>query len=181
MNWHDVMLGAPEAMVRTLVVGVLAYVALIVLLRISGKRTLSKFNAFDFVVTVAIGSTLATVLLTESVALAQGVVAFAVLLALQFSITWLSVRVHAVHALVKSEPALLVYRGDYCDDALRRERVTRAEVRAAARNQGHATLEGIEAAVLETDGTITFLTDAPDSVASTLQDIDRYPGPSRDG
>ncbi len=181
MNWRDIMLGAPEAMIRTLVVGVLAYVALIVLLRISGKRTLSKFNAFDFVVTIAIGSTLASVLLSESVALSQGVIAFAVLLGLQFIITWLSVRVHAIHSLVKSEPALLVYRGDYCDEALRRERVTRAELRAAARNQGYATLEKIEAAVLETDGTITFVTDAPDGTASTLQDIDRYPGPLDDG
>ena len=47
---------------RTAVVGVLAYVCLIFFLRISGKRTLSKMNAFDFVVTVALGSTLATIL-----------------------------------------------------------------------------------------------------------------------
>lgn len=60
---------------RTLLVGVLAYVALILLLRLSGKRTLAKLNAFDLVVTVAIGSTLATILLSESVALAEGVVA----------------------------------------------------------------------------------------------------------
>jgi len=49
---------------RTLVIGVLAYVMLIVLLRVCGKRTLSKMNAFDFVVTVAMGSTLATILLS---------------------------------------------------------------------------------------------------------------------
>ena len=46
---------------RTLLVGPLAYVALVLLLRISGKRTLTKLNAFDLVVTVALGSTLATV------------------------------------------------------------------------------------------------------------------------
>jgi hypothetical protein len=54
---------------RTLVVGVAAYAGLIVLLRISGKRTLTKMNAFDLVITVALGSTLATVLLTKSMAL----------------------------------------------------------------------------------------------------------------
>ena len=52
-----------------MVVGVLAYVALVFLLRISGKRTLSKMNAFDFVVTVALGSTLATILLSTAVVL----------------------------------------------------------------------------------------------------------------
>ncbi len=85
--------GSWYSLLRILVVGVLAYVALIVLLRVTGKRTLSKMNAFDLVVTVALGSTLATVLLSKDVALADGVVAFALLIGLQFIITWLSVRV----------------------------------------------------------------------------------------
>lgn len=60
-----------EGLLRTLVVGVLAYVSLVVFLRISGKRTLSKMNAFDLVVTVALGSTLATVLAARSAGLAS--------------------------------------------------------------------------------------------------------------
>ncbi|RZJ88157.1 MAG: DUF421 domain-containing protein, partial [Hymenobacter sp.] len=74
-----------ESLVRTLVISLLAYVGLIVMLRISGKRTLSKMNAFDLIVTVALGSTLATVLLSKSVALADGLLAFALLIGLQFS------------------------------------------------------------------------------------------------
>jgi uncharacterized membrane protein YcaP (DUF421 family) len=60
---------------RVLVVGTLAYFALVLTLRVSGKRTLSKLNAFDLVVTVALGSTLATVLLSKDVALAEGLLA----------------------------------------------------------------------------------------------------------
>lgn len=67
--------------------GVLAYVALVVLLRVSGKRTLSKMNAFDLVVTVALGSTLATVLMAKDVALAEGVFAFALLIGLQLFVS----------------------------------------------------------------------------------------------
>ena len=62
-------------LLRVLVVGSCAYLALIVLLRISGKRTLAKLNASDFVITVAIGSTLATVLLSSTVALAASTTA----------------------------------------------------------------------------------------------------------
>lgn len=69
-------------LVRILVVGTLAYLALVMLLRVPGKRTLSKMNAFDFVVTVALGSTLATVLLSETVALVEGVTAFMLLIGL---------------------------------------------------------------------------------------------------
>src|ERR671917_1534916 len=98
---------------RVVLVGILAYLALVLFLRLSGKRTLSKMNAFDLVVTVALGSTLATVLLSKDVALAEGVLAFGVLIALQFAIAWLSVRSAGVRRLVKAEPALLLHQGQF--------------------------------------------------------------------
>ncbi len=104
------------ALVRTLAIGVLAYASLILLLRMTGKRTLSKMNAFDFVVTVALGSTLASVLLSKDVTLAQGVIALALLIGLQLAITWLSVRVRWVRRLVTGEPSLLLYRGEFLDE-----------------------------------------------------------------
>ena len=142
---------------RVALVGVLAYVALVALLRVSGKRTLSKMNAFDLVVTVALGSTLATILLAEDVALAEGLVAFATLVGLQYAIAWLSVRSAAVGGLVKAEPTLLLYRGEFLREVLRRERVTEGEVRAAVRQQGHGALEEVAAVVLETDGSVTVV------------------------
>jgi uncharacterized membrane protein YcaP (DUF421 family) len=148
--------GAPP-LVRTLVVGVLAYVGLVVLLRASGKRTLSKLNAFDFVVTVALGSTLATVLLSKDVSLAQGLLAFALLVLLQFLITWSSVRIRWVRNAVTGEPALLLYQGRVLGRALIRTRVTEDEVRAAVRSAGLTSLEEAQAVVLETDGSISVV------------------------
>jgi len=142
---------------RTLLVGVLAYIALVTLLRISGKRTLAKMNAFDFIVTVALGSTLATVLLSKDVALAEGVLAFMLLIALQFSVAWLSVRSPWVEALVKSEPTLLLYRGQFLRPAMKRERVSKAEIEAAVREQGVADPAAVAAVVLETDGTFSVI------------------------
>ena len=146
-----------SGLLRTVVVGILAYVALVAFLRVSGKRTLSKMNAFDFVVTVALGSTLATVLLSQDVALAEGVVAFAVLIGMQWIIAWLSVRSPMVSRLVKSEPRLLVYNGSLLRDAMHAERVVEAEVLAAVRQHGSASLDAVEAVVLETDGSFTVV------------------------
>ena len=142
---------------RVVVAGVLAYGALVFLVRVSGKRTLSKMNAFDLIVTVALGSTLATVLLSKDVALLEGVLAFALLIFLQFVITWLSVRSKAVQGFVKAEPALLLHRGQFLHRAMRAERVTEEEIRASVRAQGIGSLEDVEAVVLETDGTFTVL------------------------
>ncbi len=144
-------------LVRVAVVGLLAHAGLVLLLRISGKRTLSKMNAFDLVVTVALGSTLATILLSSAVALAEGLLAFAVLIALQFAVTWLSTRTATVQRLVKNEPRLMVYEGRLLSDALRAERVTGEEIEAALRQQGMADLEDVGAAVLETDGSVTVV------------------------
>ena len=89
-----------DSLLRALVVGVLAYVALVLALRIAGKRTLSKLNAFDLVVTVALGSILATVLLSSEVSLARGILAFALLILLQFMVTWSSVRIPWIRKVV---------------------------------------------------------------------------------
>ena len=107
--------------------------------------------------TVALGSAFATVVLDKSVPLAEGVVAFAVLIALQYVITWLSVRVRWVRALVKSEPTLLVSDGAYLDAAMSAQRVTREEVEAALREQGVSGIETVACVVLETDGTLSVI------------------------
>lgn len=152
---------------RILVVGPLAYVALMAVLRMSGARTLSKLNAFDLVVTVSLGSTLATVLLSSDVSLAEGVLGLALLVLLQFVVSRASHRWSAVERMVKSEPVLL-YRRGFLEAPMRRARVTEDEVRQAARSSGRASLDGVEAVVLEPDGTLSVLASVPDLPAPRL-------------
>jgi uncharacterized membrane protein YcaP (DUF421 family) len=149
-----------QGLARVLIVGTSAYAALIFLLRVSGKRTLAKLNAFDFVVTVALGSTLATVLLSADVALAEGVTALALLVALQYAVAWASIRSRRLTSLVKSEPTL-VYRGGFLPAAMRRERLVEEELAQAARGQGYADLSEVAAIVVETDGSLSILTQSP--------------------
>jgi uncharacterized membrane protein YcaP (DUF421 family) len=159
---------------RVLVVGTLAYVALVAILRISGKRTLTKLNAFDLVVTVALGSTLATVLLSKSVALAEGVLAMALLVFLQFAITWLSVRSSRFQEVVKSEPTLIMHQGRFLDGAMRTQRITREEIMAALRSNGLADAADVAAVVLETDGTIAVIKSAdPIAAKSTVETVQK--------
>jgi uncharacterized membrane protein YcaP (DUF421 family) len=145
---------------RVLIVGPLAYAALVAVLRISGARSLSKLNAFDLVVTVALGSTLATVLLNGSVSLAEGVLGLVVLVLLQYLVSRLSLRWRGVERLVKSEPVLL-YRHGLLRGPMRRARVTEAELQQAARSAGRKSLEEVAAIVLETDGTLSVLSSVP--------------------
>jgi uncharacterized membrane protein YcaP (DUF421 family) len=149
--------GSWDGLVRVVVGGVAAYAFLVALLRVSGKRTLSKLNAFDLVVTVALGSTLATVLLSRDVPVVEGLAAFAVLVLGQYAISSLSVRSRRVRQLVKSEPRLLLYAGQVSEAALRRERVTLEEIESVVRGAGLSSLGEAAAVILETDGSFHVL------------------------
>ena len=127
--------------------------------------------AFELVVTVALGSTLATVLLTKDVALADGALAFGILIALQFAVTWSSVRAPWVRQLVAGEPTMMLHRGDLLPSALRRARVTEDEVRAAVRAAGLASLDEAEAVVLETDGSFSVVRRTEQGGRSSLDGV----------
>lgn len=158
---------------RTLTIGALAYITLVVFLRVSGRRTLSKMNAFDLVVTVALGSTLATVVLNKDVTLAQGALAFALLIGMQFVVTWSSVRARWVRRVVTGEPALLLHRGRFLPAALRAARVTEDEVRSAVRSAGLPDVAEVEAVVLETDGSFSVVRRSAGAEQSSLIGVTR--------
>ena len=123
-----------SGLVRVLVVGTLAYISLVTLLRISGKRTLAQLNAFDFIVTVALGSTLATIALSSTVAWAEGALTLALLAALQFVVAWLAVRFAWVRRALTSEPTLLVRDGQLIPTALAQERISEQSLHQAIRS-----------------------------------------------
>lgn len=146
-----------QGLLRVVLISALAYGWLVLVLRVAGKRSLSKLNAFDLVVTVALGSTLATVLLTKDVAFVEGALAFCMLAGLQWLVSRLSVSSHRFNGLVRSQPKLLMENGGYRESAMTQERITPAEVDAAIRNAGVARLEDVAAVVLETDGSMSVI------------------------
>ena len=161
-----------SGLIRVAVSGLFAYAGIIVVLRISGNCTLSKMNAFDFIVTVALGSILATTLLSRDVLIAEGITAFVVLVGLQFAITWLSVRFKWLSRAITSEPALLIYEGRVLPGQLNKSRVVEREMLAALREHSVGSIDDVGALVLETDGTFSVITrpHAPGPIA-TLKNV----------
>ncbi|MGB3620739.1 MAG: YetF domain-containing protein [Ketobacter sp.] len=147
-----------NTIIRTILVGAIAYISLVLFLRISGRRTLSKMNAFDLVVTVSLGSSLATIILNKNVTLVQGLTAFALLIGMQYAVTWSSVRLSWFRKLVTAEPVLLFYEGKFITRAMHQARVTREEALAAMRGSGVEMIEQVSAVVLETDGRFSVIT-----------------------
>ena len=157
--------GGWAPILRIFAVGTAMYVTLVVILRISGSRALSSMNAFDFIVSVAIGSAFGRALTAKGVALAEAVAAFILLIALQYSVAWLQTRWSFFMGVVTSPPALLYFRGTFLHDAMRRERVTEAEVRAAVRKRQLGSMDEVEAVVLESSGEFSIIDSVGDGSA----------------
>ena len=146
-----------EPLLRVLVSVPIMYVAVIAFVRLSGKRTTSQMNGFDWVVTVAMGSLVASGIVSRSVPLADALLAIALLLALQYALTRAVRRSDALAGFVKSEPRLLVSDGRFLPRAMAAERLTEGEVMSAVRGKGVASLDGVAAVVLETDATLSVI------------------------
>ncbi len=114
-------------------------------------------NAFNLVVTVALGSTLAIILLSKTTPLAEGMTAFLLLILLQFVTTGGSVRSDTVRRLAKSDPTLLIYKGKFIEMAMRAEQVTREEVFAVLRDNHMGDVSDAGAVALETDGSFSVM------------------------
>jgi uncharacterized membrane protein YcaP (DUF421 family) len=154
--------GGWSSLVRVIVAAPLLYLALVVVLRVSGKRVLAKMNAFDLVVTVSLGSALATGILSSSVAIVEALAGFGMLVLLQYVTAFAAVHVPAAERLIKSEPRLLARNGQLLRSAMAAERVTEREVLQAVRAQGLGSLADVAAVVLETDGSFSVLQNSAD-------------------
>lgn len=138
-------------------ISAVSFISIVIILRISGKRTLSKMNAFDFIVTVALGSVLATTIVNYQDSFWNGLLTFAMLVGLQYVATWLSVRFKPIRSILKAQPTLLFYDGEFLHKALKDERITRGELKQSIRKSEYVSFDEISAIILEADGTLTVM------------------------
>lgn len=164
-----------SVVLRILLVGVAAYVTLVVLLRVSGKRTLGKLNAFDFVATVALGSVLATAVLDPQTTWLAALSAMAVLVGAQFVVARVTTWLPRGRWFVNASPTLVVRQGRVLEDELRRVRLTRGELDQALRSGGQGSVTQVAAVVLEPDGSLSVIPGSALGDASSLRDVTGWP------
>ncbi|GAA4243258.1 MULTISPECIES: DUF421 domain-containing protein [Winogradskyella] len=132
------------------------YMALVILTRISGKRSFSKMSSFDFAMTVSIGSILATVIVSKSVSLQYGIIGLVLIYSLQMIVAaarhWKPIR-----NLVDNKPTLLMQNGKLIAANLKKCKVTESDVKAKLREANVIQLSEVKAVVFESTGDISVL------------------------
>ncbi len=152
---------------------VAVYATVLAYTKLAGLRSFSKLSSFDFVVTVAIGSIVSSVIILEDVSLVRGAVALAVLFAIQETIGRLRLRYEFVARSVGNVPMLLMDGPRVLHDNLKRVRVSEDEVRARLRDAGVLTLSSVRAVVMETTGELSVMVGGPEPDAWLMEDVNR--------
>lgn len=166
---EDLFMKDWESVKHILICAPIAFMTLFVFIRISGKRTLSKLTAFDFVVTVVLGSTLSSMMLAK-VPLLEGSIALLIVIVLQYALAWTAKHSKALENVINGTPTLLYYNDDFVHTAMNKEVITREEILAEIRKYRIEDLEQVRAVVMELNGDITVIKKGHGSGLSSLDD-----------
>lgn len=137
------------------------YLAVLVLVRLMGLRSLSRLSSFDFTVTIAMGAVIGGTVMSTRESLLEGVLALLTLLALQRAVAYARMHWHWARR-IDNPPLLLLHEGRLLEANLKRENITREEVYAALRSSGVRRLEDVDAVVMESTGMLSVLVHDPD-------------------
>jgi uncharacterized membrane protein YcaP (DUF421 family) len=166
--WQDMfVLGVP--LIEKIVRPALVYAFLVAGLRLAGKRELAQLNPFDLVVLLTLSNTVQNAIIGNDNSVTGGVIGAGTLLVLNYWVNRLLYGHERLERLVEGEADLLIENGVVCEDALRRELITRVDLEMAAHKQGFASLDEIERAVLEPGGGMSFFARRP-TAESTRHD-----------
>lgn len=147
-----------EPLVRGAVIAAVGYVTLLLLLRATGPRTLTKATPLDFIIVVTLGSAFGRTITAPEVSVTQVVVVLVVLVALKWLFAWLR-SLSPLGGRLFDHPTVLVYSDDApLQRALRRHRLTEHDLHDAARMGGHGDLEPVHSILLLKDGTLGVIT-----------------------
>jgi len=127
------------------------------MIRMSGKRSMGQFTAFDVLLIVLLGNAVQNSLLGEDHSLLGGLLLAAVLIVLNWIVGWLSARSRRAERVIEGEPVVLARDGRLFDNVLRRELVSRNDFDEALRQHGEVRLDDVALALLETDGQISVV------------------------
>lgn len=161
--WHEVFV----VFVRTIVL----YVIALAILRIIGKRSLGKMNAFDFVVAVTFGSAVAIGMEADNKFL-PSVIPVALLGLLQWLLARLNIGLPSVEGVTRGRAVTLVRDGRPETTILKGERITQEELAMELRQKGFARVQDVAQATLETTGKVSVLP-TPAATPLTLGDLPR--------
>lgn len=160
MVWSDMLVpGVPvlEKIIRPLIV----YAALLILIRLFGKRELAQMNTYDLIVLLTISNTVQNAIIGNDNSVTGGIIGAFVLMAFNFVVVRFLYHHERIDRIIEGDAILLVDNGKVCKDALDRELITVPELESMAHRQGFESLDEVHKCILEPGGTLAMFGKRP--------------------
>lgn len=138
--------------------GAMVYFVLLILVRMSGKRTVGEFTPFDLIVVVLLSESVSNALVGEEESLLGGLIVASVLIGLNWLVGFATARSQRLDRLIEGTPVLVARDGQVFEDALRRMSISVREFEAEMRSADCASREQIQLAFVEPNGHISIVT-----------------------
>jgi uncharacterized membrane protein YcaP (DUF421 family) len=142
---------------------VIVYFFLVVMLRLSGKRELVQLNPFDLVVLLTLSNTVQNAIIGDDNSVSGGLLGATSLLAVNYLVVRFLYKHKDLEQIVEGKADVLIEGGKLRPEHLRKELITTAQLEAAARKQGFASLDEVDQCILEPGGTLSFIGKKPDA------------------
>jgi uncharacterized membrane protein YcaP (DUF421 family) len=160
--WRDmfvITLPIMEKILRPVIV----YFFLVVMLRLSGKRELVQLNPFDLVVLLTLSNTVQNAIIGDDNSVSGGILGASSLLAVNYLTVRFLYKHKKLDQIVEGKADVLIENGKLRPEHLKKELITTAQLEAAARKQGFASLDEVDQCILEPGGTLSFIGKKPDA------------------
>lgn len=136
---------------------VFLYLFIVFVMRVIGRRELSSMTPFDLILLIIVGDAIQQGLTQDDYSVTGAVIAVATIATLQVLTSYLSFRSKRARRVLEGLPIVLVDRGELVRENLKRERMTEDEVAEEMRQQQISSLDDVEWAILEANGSISFI------------------------
>ncbi len=157
--WQNLM-HFEVAPLNLIVRATITYLAVLIMLRISGKRQIGQMGATEFVSILLISNAVQNAMNGGDNSLSGGLLLAGILITLSYSIAFLAYRSRTFSAVFEGTPRLIIHNGKVLHSALKKELLSSSELRVLIRKQGVHSFSEIKSAVLEADGTLSIIRQA---------------------
>lgn len=170
-----IFFGGWTGIVHAALIGGLAYLGFIVLLHLFGKAMLLETSASSLVMTTALGSGLASIVLVDKISLVEGLAGFLMIMLMQTGFIWASARSRGFKRLLREQPVLVYFHGRFFEELMHKNGITKSDIYAAMRRSGLSSEEEAGAVTFESNGALSAVRRSKTGTYSALKHVKDFP------
>lgn len=136
--------------------GLVVYFALLLLLRMTGKRQIGQLSPFDLILLLLISEAVQNAIIADDKSIIGGLIAVVTLIGINYLVGLATFKNKRVETFMEGRPQVIIHEGKVFEDVMNESKLTQQELHSALRHQGYFSVQDVKLAILETNGTVSI-------------------------